>query len=164
MTNMKPPQEGRNTGAPSLRGLQGRSATGLNGQAAKEEVSALWQGGWMPENISGVPAGRSVFHLTSPLIGLLARNSFWNSHPTGTVADDAPIVVTPRSRSLDKGQRRRAFFDSALSCLAGRFLCLRRLRPRRSSLDTTTGPAQPDSRHGTASNCGSAGRVYVRCF
>src|SRR5260370_30984089 len=36
MTNMKPPQEGRNTGAPSLRGLQGRSATGLNGQAAKE--------------------------------------------------------------------------------------------------------------------------------
>src|SRR5260370_41836 len=74
MTNMKPPQEGRNTGAPSLRGLQGRSATGLNGQAAKEEVSALWRGGWMPENISGVPAGRSVFHLTSPLIGLLARS------------------------------------------------------------------------------------------
>ena len=26
----------------------------------------------MPENISGVPAGESVFHLTSPLIGLLA--------------------------------------------------------------------------------------------
>src|ERR1700730_1779612 len=73
MTNMKPPQEGRNTGAPSLRGLQGRSATGLNGQAAKEEVSAIWRGGWMPENISGVPAGRSVFHLTSPLIGLLTR-------------------------------------------------------------------------------------------
>jgi hypothetical protein len=24
----------------------------------------------MPENICGVPAGRSVFHLTSPLIGL----------------------------------------------------------------------------------------------
>ena len=45
MTNMKPPQEGRNTGAPSLRGLQGRSATGLNGQAAKEEVSALWREG-----------------------------------------------------------------------------------------------------------------------
>src|ERR1035438_6078997 len=45
MTNMKPPQAGRNTGAPSLRGLQGRSATGLNGQAAKEEVSALWPGG-----------------------------------------------------------------------------------------------------------------------
>src|SRR5271157_2543851 len=41
---MKPPQEGRNTGAPSLRGLQGRSATGLNGQAAKDEVSAVWRG------------------------------------------------------------------------------------------------------------------------
>ena len=73
MTNMKPPQEGRNTGAPSLRGLPGRSATGLNGQAAKEEVSALWRGGWMPENISGVPAGRSVFHLTSPLSRNLIR-------------------------------------------------------------------------------------------
>src|SRR5258707_13024047 len=73
MTNMKPPQEGRNTGAPSLRGLQGRSATGLNAQAAKEEVSALWRGGWMPENIFDVPAGRSVFHLTSPFIGLLGR-------------------------------------------------------------------------------------------
>ena len=45
MTNMRPSKERRNTGAPSLRGLQGRSATGLNGQAAKEEVSALWRGG-----------------------------------------------------------------------------------------------------------------------
>ena len=71
MTDMKP-KGGASIEAPSLRGLQGRSATGLNGQAAKEEVSALWQGGWMPENISGVPAGRSVFHLTSPFIGLLA--------------------------------------------------------------------------------------------
>src|ERR1700680_4461177 len=92
MTNMKPPQEGRNTGAPSLRGLQGRSATGLNGQAAKDEVSAMWQGGWMPENISGVPAGRSVFHLTSPLIGLLARNNFQFAHQTGR------IVILPISR------------------------------------------------------------------
>src|SRR6202521_2207262 len=71
MTNMKP-KGGASIEAPSLRGLQGRSATGLNGKAAKEEVSALWRGGWMPENISGVPAGRSVFHLTSPFIGLLA--------------------------------------------------------------------------------------------
>src|SRR5260370_17325538 len=81
MTNMKPPQEGRNTGAPSLRGLQGRSATGLNGQAARE-VSALWRGGWMPENISGVPAGRSIFHLTSPLIGLL--NNLTSPYPSPT--------------------------------------------------------------------------------
>ena len=28
-----------------------------------------WRGAWMPENISGIPAGRSVFRLTSPLIG-----------------------------------------------------------------------------------------------
>jgi hypothetical protein len=44
MANMKPPQEGRNTGTPSLRGLQGRSATELNDQAAKDEVSAVWRG------------------------------------------------------------------------------------------------------------------------
>src|SRR6266478_4831217 len=85
MTNMNPPQEGRNTGAPSLRGLQGRSATRLNGQAAKEEVSALWREGWMPENISDVPAGRSVFHLTSPLIGLLARHDSPLARHWGTV-------------------------------------------------------------------------------
>jgi hypothetical protein len=66
------PTGGKDHAGPVAPGLQGRSATGLNGQAAKEEVSALWPGGWMPENISGVPAGRSVFHLTSPLIGLLA--------------------------------------------------------------------------------------------
>jgi hypothetical protein len=29
----------------------------------------VWSEGWMSENISGVPAGRSVFHLTSPFIG-----------------------------------------------------------------------------------------------
>jgi hypothetical protein len=99
---MKPPQEGRNTGAPSLRGLQGRSATGLNGQAAKEEVSALWRGGWMPENISGVPAGRSVFHLTSPFIGLLARF----------------VGSPPYSELPQKGQRSYCSFAySALACL-----------------------------------------------
>jgi hypothetical protein len=69
-TNMKP-QGGRSIAGPSLRGLWGRFATGHNGQAAaKKEVSAVWSGGWMSENISGVPAGRSVFHLTSLFIGL----------------------------------------------------------------------------------------------
>ncbi len=29
-------------------------------------VSAVWSGGWMSENISGVPAGRSVFSLDIP--------------------------------------------------------------------------------------------------
>jgi hypothetical protein len=55
----------------------------------------------MPENISGVPAGRSVFHLTSPLIGLLgrqesvlkhnfrvARHSCWITASTGFLADE----------------------------------------------------------------------------
>src|ERR1700693_5311093 len=69
--NMKLLGWGRSIRASSLRGLQSRSATGQNGQAAaKKEVSAGWSGGWMPENISGVPAGKSVFHLTSPFIGL----------------------------------------------------------------------------------------------
>jgi len=48
--------------ASSPRGLQG-SATGQNGQAAKEEMSAIWRGAGCRKNISGVPAGRSVFHL-----------------------------------------------------------------------------------------------------
>jgi len=60
--NMKP-QGGKSIQGPLLRGLAARSVTGQNGQAAKDELSAVWQGGWMPENISGVPAGRSVFHL-----------------------------------------------------------------------------------------------------
>jgi hypothetical protein len=71
MTSDMKPQRGRSIDGPSLRGLWGRSATGQNGQAAaNKEVSAVWSEGWMSENISGVPAGRSVFHLTSPFIGL----------------------------------------------------------------------------------------------
>jgi hypothetical protein len=50
------------------------AATGQNGQAAKEEMSAIWRGAGCRKNISGVPAGRSVFHLTSPLIGLPASD------------------------------------------------------------------------------------------
>src|SRR6266853_4064196 len=64
--NMKP-QGGRSIEALSLRGLQGRSAAGQNGQAAKEEMSAIWRGAGCRKNISGVPAGRSVFYLTSLL-------------------------------------------------------------------------------------------------
>ena len=44
----------------------------------------------MPENISGVPAGRSVFHLTSPLIGLLA--DFQNLQMK--LADAAAVLLT----------------------------------------------------------------------
>jgi len=60
--NMKPQGRRRRTGTPSLRGVQGRSATGQDGQAAKEELSAIWGAGCR-KIISGVPAGRSVFHL-----------------------------------------------------------------------------------------------------
>src|ERR1035441_2395584 len=38
------PQRGSSIAGPSLRGLWGRSATGQNGQAAKEELSAVWRG------------------------------------------------------------------------------------------------------------------------
>jgi len=38
------PQGGSSIAGPSLRGLWGRSATGQDGQAAKEEVSAMWRG------------------------------------------------------------------------------------------------------------------------
>jgi hypothetical protein len=49
--NMKPQgRRRRRTGTPSLRGLQGRSATGQNGQAAKEELSATW----------GLDAGKTI--------------------------------------------------------------------------------------------------------
>jgi len=61
MTNMKP-NDGASIAAPSLCGLQGRSATQLNGQAAKEEVSALWRAGWMPENISAFRQGDVFFN------------------------------------------------------------------------------------------------------
>ena len=71
---MKPPG-GRSIEGPSLRGFWGRSATGQNGRAAKEKTSAVVVGGWMPEKYFGAPAGRSVFHLTSPLIGLLNTQS-----------------------------------------------------------------------------------------
>src|ERR1035438_4293375 len=69
------PQRGRSIAGPSLRGLWSHSATGHNGQAAKEEVSARWRGAGCRKIISGVPAGRSVFHLTSPFIGLIDLGS-----------------------------------------------------------------------------------------
>jgi hypothetical protein len=58
---------------PLLRGLAGRSATGQNDQAAAEEMWLRELGAGCRKNIPAVPAGRSVFHLTSPLIGLLAQ-------------------------------------------------------------------------------------------
>jgi hypothetical protein len=86
-SDMKP-QRGRSIEGPSLRGLWGRSATGQNGQAAaNKEVSAVWSEGWMSKNISGVPAGRSVFHLTSPFIGLTE-----NCYSTQFVPASTPLA------------------------------------------------------------------------
>jgi hypothetical protein len=50
--NMRLPGWGRSIGASSLRGLQGRSATGQIGQAAKEKEKMLWRAG-CSENTSG---------------------------------------------------------------------------------------------------------------
>jgi hypothetical protein len=44
----------------SLRGLQGRSATGQNGQAAKEKKKKC-RGGWMPPKHFWLPAQGEVF-------------------------------------------------------------------------------------------------------
>src|SRR5258708_35942592 len=92
MTNMKPPQEGRNTGAPSLRGLQGRSATGLNGQATKELAVGtmargldagkyFWRSGREKCFSLDIP-----FYRTSPFIGLLARHNFRLARHTTRIA------------------------------------------------------------------------------
>ena len=104
--NMKPQGWERSIGASSLPGLQGRSATGQNGQAAaNKEVSAVWSEGWMSENISGVPAGRSVFHLTSPFIGLT------ENCPISQPPPPAPAVRIPETRSptVDRRDFRRAW-------------------------------------------------------
>jgi len=65
VSNMKP-QGGKSIEAPSLRGLQGRSATGLSGQAAKEELSAMWRGGWMPEKYFWRSGREKCFSLDIP--------------------------------------------------------------------------------------------------
>src|SRR5207244_12751816 len=57
----------RRIGAPSLRGLQGRSATNQNGQAAKEKMSCGLDAARI---FLASGSGRSVFCLTSPFIGL----------------------------------------------------------------------------------------------
>ena len=75
--NMKRRQGGKSTQGPLFRGLAGRSATGRNDQAAAEEMWLRELGAGCRKNIPAVPAGRSVFHLTSPLIGLLAHVDYF---------------------------------------------------------------------------------------
>src|ERR1035437_8467015 len=94
---MKPPQEGRNTGAPSLRGLQGRYATWLNGQAAKEDVSALWRGGLDAGKYLWRSGREKCFSLDIPF----NRTSGWTTRPescwwqAGNTQVGAPIEFRP---------------------------------------------------------------------
>ena len=86
VANMKP-QGPKSTQGPLLRGLAGRSAPGQNDQAAAEQMWLLGLGAGCRKNIPAIPAGRSVFHLTSPLIGLLAHvDGSGLPEPPGTLA------------------------------------------------------------------------------
>ena len=63
--NMKPQERRRSIAASSLRGLQGRSATGQNDQAAKEKMSR--RAGYR-ENTSGFRLNGEVFFACHPLL------------------------------------------------------------------------------------------------
>jgi hypothetical protein len=67
-------------GASSLRGLWCRSATGLNGQAAKHEVSAVW---W----------------------GLDVGKYFWRSGREECFSLDIPFIGLPVSRQHTQNRR-----------------------------------------------------------
>jgi hypothetical protein len=68
--NMKQLGWERSIRASSLRGLQGRSATNQNGQAAKEKKEKISCGLDAAKTVLASGSGRSVFRLTSPFIGL----------------------------------------------------------------------------------------------
>ncbi|HEX2714966.1 MAG TPA: hypothetical protein VHM88_22490, partial [Candidatus Acidoferrales bacterium] len=59
------PQGRRSIPGRSLRGLQGRSATNQNDQAAKEEVSLIWQG-LDVQKYFWRPSGEKCFSLDIP--------------------------------------------------------------------------------------------------
>ncbi len=61
--------------ASSPRGLQGRSATNQNGQAANEEMSAIWREGWMPEKYFWRSGREKCFSLDIPSY----RTSEWST-------------------------------------------------------------------------------------
>jgi hypothetical protein len=71
--NMKRLGWERSIGASSLRGLQGRSATNQNGQAAEEKKENMPWGLDAAKTFLASGSGRCVFRLTSPLIGLPRR-------------------------------------------------------------------------------------------
>jgi hypothetical protein len=59
----------------------------------KHRRSAARTGAGCQENIPGVPEARSVSHLTSPYIGLLARNSFRIGQPLIGVRHKTPREI-----------------------------------------------------------------------
>src|SRR5258707_8448898 len=85
--NMKRLGWERSIGASSLRGLQGRAATNQNGQAAEEKKEKMSCGLDATKTFLASGSGRSVFHLTSPYIGL----------PSGPSARN-PSLIPPSLR------------------------------------------------------------------
>jgi len=71
--NMKLQGWERRMAASSLRGLQGRSATNQNAQAAKEKKEKMSLGLDAAKTLLASSSGRSAFRLTSPCIGLPSR-------------------------------------------------------------------------------------------
>jgi hypothetical protein len=95
-------QPGRSIAGPSLRGLWGRSATGLDGRAdANKEVSAVWSG-LDVRKYFGVPAGRSVFLLTSLFIGLTTDSCPQRRQRVNYARTDGPDVPACVQRGLDE--------------------------------------------------------------
>jgi hypothetical protein len=82
----------------SLRGLPGRSATELNGQAAKEEVPGLWREGSMPEIFLAF-RGEKCFSLDILIIGLLARNDVRSARALPAI--DYGLNLTFRGRAIE---------------------------------------------------------------
>jgi hypothetical protein len=80
----------RRIGASSLRGLQGRSATNQNGQAAEGKKERTSCGLDPAKTFLASGSGRSIFRLTSPYIGLpcnssSAQNGRKHSHNSDSV-------------------------------------------------------------------------------
>jgi hypothetical protein len=65
--NVNPPWRKKDRRSAAYRGAP---ATGPNGQAAEEKISANMTGVGCQDTFLAFRAGRSVFHLTPPLIGL----------------------------------------------------------------------------------------------
>src|SRR2546421_3892671 len=93
----------RRIGASSLRGIQGRSVTNQNGQAAEEKKTKGRGGLDAARTFLASGSGRSVFCLTSPLIGLPGSDNP-RSRDSGVVLTGSLI---PRYTPTHSGQTLR---------------------------------------------------------